>query len=87
MENIVKIHTFLEHHLENSGIEKDRRKFTPHLTYGRVKRHVNKLETINGFLKYQFESTENEVDKLIWFESRLTPNGAVHKPMRIYPLN
>ena len=86
LKNIQRIHTLLEHHLENSGIEKDKRKFTPHLTLGRVKRFVKNIDSIDEFLKYEFEPIENSVEELIWFESKLTSNGAIHKPLRIYKL-
>jgi len=86
LKYIQKIHTLLEHHLENSGIEKDKRNFSPHLTYGRVNRYVNKLDSIDKFLKYEFEPTENFVNEIVWFESKLTSMGAIHKPLRIYKL-
>ena len=86
LKNIQKIHTLVEYHLENSGIEKDKRRFTPHLTYGRVKKYVDKLESIDDFLNFEFEPTENIIEEVIWFESKLTPQGAIHKPVRIYKL-
>lgn len=84
--NIEKIHRLIEQHLEKSGFEKEKKKFIPHLTFGRVKKELKRLDAIDAFLKYKFGPTENLVHEVIWFESLLTSWGAIHKPLRIYKL-
>lgn len=80
------LHNLIDNILQPLGYENEMKDFVPHLTLGRVRNSVKKLDTIEEFLNYPFEPTNNSVDEVIWFESRLTPRGAIHKPLRIYKL-
>jgi len=81
------LYNLLELKVEKFGYITDQRVFKPHLTFGRVRKRYKKLASINRFLDYDYEQTINRIVKVIWFESILTPKGALHKPLRQYQLN
>ncbi|MBI5894023.1 MAG: RNA 2',3'-cyclic phosphodiesterase [Deltaproteobacteria bacterium] len=73
----------LEQGLNNIGFEKEKRKFHPHLTLGRI-RYADKdagLKTGIDKLK-DFAIGEFMVKSIILFESELNPNGAVYTKLK-----
>jgi 2'-5' RNA ligase len=82
-----KIKTSLEKELAAFGFEPDERRFSPHLTLGRIKqvRQVNQLtEVISMFREKVFQV--QEVKEIIYYESRLKPTGAVYTPIEVFRL-
>ena len=75
-----ELHSELEARFSAAGFSRDERSFTPHLTLGRCKKP---LSLPDGLLaKYRHISCEKmKAEKLILFESRLQPQGAVHLPL------
>jgi RNA 2',3'-cyclic 3'-phosphodiesterase len=71
---ISKIYYKLEDNLSSIGLDKERRKFSPHITIARVKSKKNLRQLINesgDFLPEMLECSE-----LTLFESKLSPSGA-----------
>jgi len=72
----------IEIELEKLGFEKEKREFKSHLTLGRVRSLKNrKNRDSDHFLKMQKWSLslgEIKIDKLILFQSTLTPKGATY---------
>ena len=65
--------------LVNTGFENEG-EFTPHLTLGRVKSARNKTELLVLLRKYEkIEVGKMTVDKLILFQSKLSPKGPVYE--------
>ena len=80
----------IEIELEKLGFEKEKREFKSHLTLGRVKNSKNKKRDSDHFLKLQKWSLslgEIKIDKLILFQSTLTPKGAIYTPLSEYPIH
>jgi len=75
-----RLHAATEDSLAAAGIDRDPRPYTPHLTLGRSKKP---LDLSGGLLeKYRHISCEKtRAEKLVLFESRLQPQGAVHLPI------
>jgi 2'-5' RNA ligase len=71
-----------------AGIELDRGEFRPHLTLCRIRDRWPPLsiETFCRALR-DYQSDSFPVDKVTFFASRLSPNGAVHTPMREFILS
>lgn len=86
LKNLQFIHNLLESNLEKFDYARDNRKFKPHLTYGRVKKHIKTIKSLQNFLNLEYKPIVNKVNEIIWFESLLTPQGAVHKPIGKYKL-
>ncbi len=72
--------------LEMLQINKDKRGFTSHITLGRIKNSKKHVDGLEKFLSYSFQPTSNIVNRLIFYESVLTPKGAVYNPLKIFQL-
>jgi len=79
-ESLISLQKQLEEELEKIGFPREKRKFHPHLTLGRVKSTSFLQETIQELEKYK-ESVFGEmtVRKIIFFQSILKYSGAEYK--------
>lgn len=91
LEAIVELRNALEHRFEEFGFEADRRRFTPHLTLGRVKRGTSKsgLERLAKALSSIDVGVlgEMQVSEIVLFESQLSPRGANYRPLQTFELS
>lgn len=82
----------VETQLSRIGITKEKRKFSPHLTLGRVKTNktnkTNKTDKIADYLAMNslFETDSFEVSSFYLFSSQLTPKGAIYTKLEEYIL-
>jgi 2'-5' RNA ligase len=77
-EEMVKLHDAIEVELEKLGFRGERRKYTPHLTLGRVRRSEPDEITALGTLVEQhaeFDAGSVAVKEVVVFSSRLTRSG------------
>jgi len=72
---------------ERLAIERERRRFVPHITLGRVKdrRQCPDVATLAGALQEDDFGTV-AVDSLVLMKSDLTPQGAIYTPLHRFPL-
>lgn len=86
--NFLKIITDnLNKKLENFGFQPEKRKFQPHLTIARTKFIKNTQiikDAINKYNNHIFQ--ESTVNKIIFYESKLTSKGAIYKPLEFFNL-
>lgn len=76
-ESLKILQSRLEEEMEKLGFPKEKRKFHPHLTLGRVKIPSNLREIMLQLEKYGSQKFgEMEVRKIIFFKSVLKPTGA-----------
>ncbi|MFO7827344.1 MAG: RNA 2',3'-cyclic phosphodiesterase [Bacteroidales bacterium] len=74
--------------MKNLGFEIEKRAFKPHLTLGRIKYIKDKEKLKNLLERYNdFEFQEFKIDKLIFYESRLTSDGPIYKAIKEILLN
>lgn len=78
----------IEIELEKLGFEKEKREFKSHLTLGRVRslKNIENLEKIINETDFQ-PPNEIKIDKLVLFQSTLTPKGAIYAPLSEYPMH
>jgi len=77
----------LEEELARQGFVKERRKWVPHLTLGRVKVLKKKGKLRDLVLKYKgIEGGEMEIRNISVIESRLTPKGSIYTLLERIPL-
>lgn len=69
--------------LLRQGFEDTQSKFSPHLTLGRIK-HIKSANELNSFIKSNksLHFFDVEVAKVIFYQSILTPNGPIYKPLK-----
>lgn len=84
------LHEAVNEALERLGFERERRKFSPHLTLGRVRRSASYAETraIGEAVgtTHAGKLGTVPVESLIFFQSVLRPSGAEYTPLAEYPL-
>lgn len=79
-EIIQKIQMQIEDNLERIDIEKEERKFTPHLTIGRLKSTKSKESLLEQIEKTHFDKAHRmRISKITLFQSTLTRKGPVYK--------
>jgi len=76
-----RFHNELEQNLSGFGFEKENRKFTPHVTIGRVKKKIHIKET-PPITQKSFQITQIGLMK-----SELRPNGSVYTPIKLFHLD
>jgi len=74
------LHSAAEKELSRIGFEPDERPFSPHLTLGRVKNPIPSADKILEKYRHVY-CGKMKADRLVLFESRLSPKGAVHLPL------
>lgn len=87
-EHLIKLYRKIETLLTNElSIKAETRKFTPHLTIAKLK-DAN-TEKVGQFMQWHnlFKTPEFEVTEYALFESHLTNNGPVYKPLDFYDLD
>ena len=77
----------IEAELAPLGFEKEKRKFTPHLTVGRVRSAKGKKELVSFLIdERERELGEMEIHRIILFKSNLKPTGAVYTALKEFRL-
>ncbi len=81
LEQFREIARNIENELSSLGFTKENRKFTPHLTIGRVKSLPSK-QFIEKVKNYDFVGGEIHVREIVVMKSDLRPTGAVYTPLK-----
>lgn len=87
VEPLLSLQARVEKEMENLQFPREKRKFHPHLTLGRVKKRFNLQETLQEFNKYnQVDFGEMEVDRIVFYKSSLKPSGAEYTKLSEHEL-
>lgn len=72
----------LDYNLNEIGFEAERKKFSPHLTLGRVKSNSGLSEVKESFSQVKFGSHIFKIDAMYLIESQLRPQGPVYTDLK-----
>lgn len=87
-DKITQLQQKTEDILYNLGFNKEKRKFHPHLTLGRVKSKKNINKLIDMVKNFPLENSQTfRVDKIILFQSILKPSGAEYTALNSFKLS
>lgn len=86
LEKLREISNIIENCMERFGYKQEKRAFTPHLTIGRVKDDRQAINAVESLLRYQYEPVPFNATQIVFFESTLTPQGAIYTPLEIITL-
>lgn len=78
---MAKFQSTLEHYISQLGFEEEKRKFTPHITLGRVKHRI-KIHNAPQIRKATFH-----INKIALVESELRPQGSVYHNLSVFHLD
>ena len=70
--------------MEIEGLEMEKKNFRAHFTVGRVKAPKNKEKLKSIAESIKIAPAASNVSKMILFKSDLTPEGAVHTPLKAF---
>ena len=76
VDNLIKLFEAIDTKTAELGFEKETRKFTPHITFARVKKGKYSLPENTEFSFPPFP-----VNEIILFKSTLTSKGAIYEPV------
>ena len=82
------IHQWIEDKLEQINFDREKRRFSPHLTIGRVRaRQQGDFSELFSFMeRIPFASIQMIVSEIYFIQSNLTPTGAEYKVIEKYLL-
>jgi 2'-5' RNA ligase len=84
--NLERLTERLEEKCEEIGFPIDERKFSPHLTIGRVRDPRSARLLAGSHVKNEFDSVRFNVNQVVLYESKLDPNGSIYTPLSSAPL-
>ncbi|HEY8561401.1 MAG TPA: RNA 2',3'-cyclic phosphodiesterase [Pyrinomonadaceae bacterium] len=76
--NLARINDRLEAACEKIGFEREKRKYVPHLTIGRVREPNRAKDLARAHLGTKFEPVGVEISEIVIYESKLLPTGSVY---------
>ena len=76
----------LEEELAALGFEREKRRFSPHLTIGRLRSPRNGAELAQKLIAIGFESERFAAREVIVMRSQLKPTGSIYTPLSVTPL-
>jgi 2'-5' RNA ligase len=86
-EPIIRLQQEIDDRLSNVGFAKEKRKFVPHLTLGRVKKTIYLQPIMDKLLHFRDELFgEMTVRKVLFFKSILKPSGAEYHILKEFEL-
>ncbi|HWO00730.1 MAG TPA: RNA 2',3'-cyclic phosphodiesterase [Blastocatellia bacterium] len=76
-----KLHVLVEKELAREGFAPDDRKFSPHLTIGRVRSPQNATRVAEDLIATGFEPESFQATEVIVMRSELNPRGSIYSPL------
>jgi 2'-5' RNA ligase len=84
--SLFKLHSWMDEQLEDLGFSREKRRFSPHLTLGRIK-NLENPESLYAYLDQNpFPEKSFAVGEIFFKQSLLKPSGAVYKTLAGFPL-
>jgi 2'-5' RNA ligase len=80
------VQQWIEDRLSELGFEKEKRRFTPHLTLGRVRRPQDFTQLFEYMDEHPFKKVSFKVANIVLMQSILHPSGAEYTPIQVYKL-
>lgn len=77
----------IEEECSREGFEKERRKYSPHLTIARLRSRKQASELAEFHCRSEFKAVSFKISALTLMRSELLPGGSLHTPLSEHPLN
>lgn len=81
-----RMNEILETECERIGFERENRKFSPHLTIGRIREPQISQKLAARHLQNEFEPVEFDIAEIVIYESKLQPTGSVYTKLKTFEL-
>lgn len=80
-EDMISIATAVEDAMCREGFPKEDRKFSPHVTIGRVRTPKNRDRLKKAASSITIKPVRSRISRIVLYRSELTPQGAVYTPL------
>lgn len=80
-DGLARLHALIEEELVREGFPPDGRKFSPHLTIGRVRSPKNAARVAEDLIATGFEREIFQTTEVIVMRSDLNPSGSIYTPL------
>lgn len=81
-DQIIELADILENQLSLLHFKKDKEKFVPHLTIGRIRSPKNISKLSAAIQEYHLSPIQQQIEKIIFFKSTLTPQGPIYEALK-----
>lgn len=81
-----QLYSNIEDELAREGFEREKRKFSPHLTIGRIRAPRNADRVAEALIATNFESEAFKATQVMLMRSDLKPTGSIYTPQAVIPL-
>jgi len=81
-----QLHSNLEAELEREGFAREKRKFSPHLTLGRLRGPKNAAQLAEALIESGFSAEAFKATQVIVMRSDLSPTGSTYTPQAVIKL-
>lgn len=85
-EPLRKLYSNIENELSTEGFGREKRKFSPHLTIGRIRAPLNTGGLTEALLRTDFDTETFIATEVILMRSDLKPTGSIYTPQSIVRL-
>jgi RNA 2',3'-cyclic 3'-phosphodiesterase len=86
-ERLQQLYSNIEDELARGGFEREKRKFSPHLTIGRIRTPHNAARVAESLIATGFESETFMATEVILMRSDLKPTGSIYTPQAVIQLS
>ena len=86
-DQLRQLHANIDEQLEREGFERETRKFSPHLTLGRIRAPHNSAKVAEALITTGFAAEAFIANDLILMRSDLKPAGSIYTPQTVIPLS
>ena len=86
-ELLQHLYSNIEDELAREGFEREKRKFSPHLTIGRIRAPHNSARVAEAVIATGFESEAFIATEVILMRSDLKPTGSIYTPQAVLRLS
>lgn len=81
-----ELYANLENELAREGFAREKRKFSPHLTIGRLRGQKNATQLAEALIASDFKAETFKATEVIVMRSDLKPTGSIYTPQRVIDL-
>ncbi len=85
--DLVRLADSVEQALTPLGFKKEKRGFSPHLTFGRVRDPRNVNQIVDKMKTMEFKPKTVQVREMIFMKSTLNPGGSIYEPIERFPFS
>ena len=85
-EQLRQLYSTIENELAREGFEREKRKFSPHLTIGRIRAPLNTASLTEALLATGFDPQTFIATEVILMRSDIKPTGSIYTPQSVVRL-